>query len=169
MKFYSIIILVIFSSCATPANLSVNKTTKFNSTNTITVISRDKYDPVDISGKLENMLLNRGFSVVSEEVALEKAKTNSVIHDGKFSSESYSAIELKSVYALKYKYTYAHVKQEMGIKNKDIILEMSGNIVDLADGGKLVATFTYSHGLQSYNKTKGVNDLLEALLVKLLN
>lgn len=166
----NLLFLLFTSSLFSQEKLSVNKSIKFNKKNTITVISRDKFDPLDVTGKLENLLLGKEFDVVSEDVAISKSKRNVTKNSNGSTEESFNSIDVKSVYVFKYKYAATTIPPRwMWQKEKYIITEMSGNIVDLANDGKLVATFTYSNKSTSYSKAKEVEVVLESLLEKLLN
>lgn len=114
--------LSLLVGCGT-VNVAMKPQTTFTKNSTVTVVVQSA-DQLGVQGKLEHLLLERGFEIVSEAVAQEKVKLQSeadadiaakstTIHDeaaaaviGKSRSEqSLSKVtEVKSAYILRFRY-----------------------------------------------------------------
>lgn len=120
--------------------ISVTKTGVFDPTSTITVVSSGR-DPEGVTGKLEGILLSRGFKVVSESVAENLAKTNGQIeinqNDISYNQTKQNIKLIKSVYALKYQYDYI-----IGI-GSNYFKYFNASIIDLSTG-QLCASIRHS-------------------------
>ena len=110
------------------------------STSTITVVSNSR-DPEGVTGKLEGILLSRGFKVVSESVAKNLAASSGSI-DIKSDNITYNQTRgnikvIKSVYALKYQYDYV-----IGL-GSNFFKFFNASIIDLSTG-EICATIRHS-------------------------
>jgi len=126
-------------------------------------------DRLQLRSKIENVLLGKGFEVISKDVAIEKSKRVKNASEDRTSSkeESYKSIDVKSVYLLKFTYTYQQApKTVWQQKTKYVLEELNGSITDLADGGKLVASYSYKRGTKT---DKEPEDVIEELISRLLN
>jgi len=121
ISFYFTIILLL-TACGT-VSVAVKPNTSFSKKGTITVVV-ERSDPLGVQGKLEHLLLERGFEIVSQAVAEEKVKLQSeseggLLARGSASSGDYVAgaisksrseqalskvRELKSTYIIRFKY-----------------------------------------------------------------
>jgi hypothetical protein len=133
-RFHILVFAIFVSGCAAPiVSITEHQKANFNTNDTITVICKT-YDPMSIQGELEHLLLARGYDVVSEEVAVWKAKSdinmnygNNKIQGG---IESYNTTELGSVYAL----TFSYSDVWHGLLFGNQIKKLYGSLIDLRTG-----------------------------------
>ena len=146
-KFLSIILLFI---CTASSGQSLKKlivfcTDSFDPRATVTV-EAIKNDPVLAADILKNKLVMNGFKVISERVAKEKVEISNkeTISDTIFNQDISvgRTTYLKSVYLVTLNYNY---RSDTGCGGK-VMSEMSGQIVDLANDGEIVATFSFKQG-----------------------
>jgi len=91
-------------------------------------------DPLQLQGELEHLLLAKGYDVVSEEVAVWKAKSDIVMNydNDKVQGgiESYNITELRSVYAL----TIGYVRNYRNWGPSHEIQKLYGSLLNLRTG-----------------------------------
>jgi len=103
----SLAAIILLAGCSS-VSVVEQKKANFNINDTVTVISKGN-DPLNLQGELEHILLSRGYDVVSQDVAVQKAKL--VINmdynnnKAKGGAEVYNTTELKSVYSLSFSYS----------------------------------------------------------------
>jgi hypothetical protein len=124
------------------------------------------YDPVIATGSLKNALVMNNFKVISERVAKEKLELNnnvqitdsSLVQDLSINKTTY----LKSIYVVTLNYQY---RADTGCGGT-VMSNMSGQIVDLASDGQIVATFSFKQGAF---EGKCTSDVMNALAKKLMD
>jgi hypothetical protein len=119
-----------------------------------------RYDPCLAADALKNQLVTNGFKVISERVAKEKLEISSkgTTSDSTF-DQNISAgrtTYLKSVYVITLNY---NSRGDTGCGGT-VISDLSGQIVDLANDGEIVATFTFKQGAL---EGKCASTIMEAL------
>lgn len=156
------IVAIFVSGCAATISVKEHQKARFNRDDTVTVMCRT-LDPMGFTGELEHLLLSRGFDVVSQEVAIRKAKLNiDVNYDNQRTQgevESYNTTELRSVYSL----TFSYSTRFDGVFSERKIIKLYGSLIDLRTG-KIVKSLKIDRGPLS---SKGNSDLLEKLVDKL--
>ncbi|MDD5217728.1 MAG: hypothetical protein PHN49_02930 [Candidatus Omnitrophica bacterium] len=132
---------------------------KFDKIDTVTVISTG-VDNLGLQGELEYILLSRGYDVVSQEVASQKAKldvdvdySNNKVKGG---AEVYKATEVKSVYVL----SFAYSSRFDGQFREEKINKLYGSLIDLRTG-KIVKSLKIERSIWAL---KGNTAFLEALV-----
>lgn len=125
--------------------LNVFVTDFFDVRSSITVKALEK-DPLISTDALKNALVMNNFKVISETVAQEKIELNNKgsVNDSTFNQDiSLSKTNyLKSIYVVTLNYQY---RADTGCGGA-VISNLSGQIVDLANDGQIVATFTFTQG-----------------------
>lgn len=123
--------------------LKVFTTETFDPRASITVESKP-YDPLRATDVLKNSLVMSGFKVISERVAKEKyeIKNKGNLNDTSFNQDISAGrtTYIKSVYLITFSYNY---RLDMGCGGQ-VISDLNGQIVDLANDGEIVATFSFS-------------------------
>jgi hypothetical protein len=142
------IVLLLF--CTTSFGQSLKKlkvfcTDNFEPRASITVEAL-RYDPVLAADALKNNLVMNGFKVISERVAKEEVE---ISNKGTTSDTTFyqdisagKTIYLKSVYVITLNYNF---RADTGC-DRTVMSDMSGQIVDLANYGEIVATFSFKQG-----------------------
>lgn len=164
MTFVGFTLLIMQSINAQDYNkLNVFVTDFFDSRASITVEALN-YDPVLATDALKNALVMNGFKVISERVAKEKIELN---NKGQVTDTSFNqdisigkTTYLKSVYVVTLNYQY---REDMGCGGS-VMSNLSGQIVDLANDGQIVATFSFKQGAF---EGKCTSDIMNALSKKL--
>ena len=112
-------------------------TDSFNTKAPMTV-TRLSYDPLLVVDALKNNLVETGFKVLSEKMARERIElsNNGKTTDSTFSQEISlgKTTYIKSVYAVTLSYN---------VNNDNALIDLQGQIVDLASDGEIVATFSF--------------------------
>ena len=125
--------------------LSVFKTDFFDSRASITVEALN-YDPVLAVDALKNALVMNSFKVISERVAKERVEINNKIETTENSvNQDISAGKTKymnSVYVVTLNYKS---RADTGCGGQ-VMSNLLGQIIDLANDGQIVATFTFRQG-----------------------
>ena len=125
--------------------LKIYCTDDFDPQISITVESL-KFDPCIATDALKNNLVMNGFKVISERVAKEKLEINNKINnsDSSYNQNITSGVTkyVKSVYVITLNYDY---RADTGCGGR-VISDLSGQVVDLANDGQIVATFSFSQG-----------------------
>ncbi len=124
-------------------NLKVYCTDNFNPKASITVQPANP-DYIGITDALKNNLVMNGFKVISEQVARERVELSNkrqtsdttVNQDISLGKTTY----LKSVYVITF--SYNSFENASGT----YLTGINGQVVDLANDGEIVATFSYHHG-----------------------
>ena len=112
LAFHLLVFAVLVSGCAPPVISVPEHQRAYFSKNATVTVTMDKpfHDPLGFQGEFEHHLLAKGYNVVSEAVAVRKAKfdTNMDYNNNRAQggSESYNVRELMSVYLLTLKYDY---------------------------------------------------------------
>lgn len=165
------VLLLLLSACGT-VSVALKPDTSFTKKGTITVVAENQ-DTIGIQGKLEHLLLERGFEVVSQAVAEEKIKlqseaesallakgvSNSNEYDAKVieksrSEQSLSRVrELKSAYILRFRCSYYYDLFYYAFRT------FNATVVDLRTG-KVVASANFSGD-------RSVNSVLKEFMDKL--
>ncbi len=158
-RFHLLVFAIFVSGCSSVVSVTEHQKASFNINDTVTVICKTG-DPLVLSGELEHLLLARGYDVVSQEVAVRKAKSdidmnynNSRAQGG---IESYNATELGSIYALTFSYSYVWD----GIFRDPKITKLYGSLIDLRTG-KVVKSLKINRSRWSL---KGNSAFLEKLV-----
>lgn len=148
MRILILILTTIFCTSLYGQNLKKLKvfcTDNFDPRASITV-EAVRYDPCLATDALKNNLVMSGFKVISERVAKEKVEiTNKgTTTDTSFNQEvtGGKTTYLKSVYVVTLNYNY---RADTGCGGT-VISDLSGQIVDLANDGEIVATFSFKQG-----------------------
>lgn len=142
MKTFFITLIILVTSLISQAQslrrVKVFCTENFNSKVSITV-TRISNDPLLVVDALKNNLVEMGFKVISEKVAKERIE---LVNKGEFSDSTYKqdislgkATYVKSVYVVTLTYNW---------NAYDALIDLQGQIVDLASDGEIVATFSFS-------------------------
>jgi len=142
-------------------NLKVFCTDSFNPKASIMVQSANS-DYIGITDALKNNLVMNSFKVISEAVAKErielsnKKQTTDTTVNQEISLGRTTYV--KSVYVITFSYDY--FQNTSGT----YLTALNGQVVDLANDGEIVATFSYHHG-PAFAKTpsKVITALCEAL------
>ena len=125
--------------------LNVFVTDLFDSRASITVEPKTN-DPLIAADALKNALVMNGFKVISERVAKEKIELSNKgeVTDSTFNQNASvgKTKYLKSVYVINFSYQY---RDDTGCGGS-VISNLSGQIVDLANDGQIVATFSFKQG-----------------------
>ena len=144
-------------------NLKVFCSEKFDSRASITIhaLEEDRCSAVSF---LTNNLVMLGFKVVSESVAKEKVETSNKIQttDSTLVQEISSGKTkyLNSVYLIALSYRPRSEVSCSGIVMKD----MTGQVIDLANDGEIVATFSFKQNMMEAKCTsKVMEELAKAL------
>lgn len=157
------ILLMQFVNAQDYKKLNVFVTDLFDSRASITVEALN-YDPVLATDALKNSLVMNGFKVISERVAKEKIELNNKgqVTDSSFNQDISlgKTTYLKSVYVVTLNYQR---RADTGCGGS-VMSNLSGQIVDLANDGQIVATFTFK---QSSFEGKCTSDVMNALAKKL--
>lgn len=149
---------VFVSGCAGVASVTEHQKVSFNANDTVTVICKN-YDQLQLQGEFEHLLLARGYDVVSEEVAVRKAKSDISMNYGnnniQGAIESYHTTEFRAVYAL----TFGYSLHPSGALTEPRIRKLYGSLIDLRTG-KVVKSLKLSASWS----WKGNSELLEDLV-----
>jgi hypothetical protein len=159
---FAILLLLSFSSFGQSLkNLKVYCTDEFNPKASITV-QRANPDYIGITDVLKNNLVMNGFKVISEAVAKERVELSNkkqtsdttVNQDISLGKTTY----IKSVYVITFSYDYFENASGTYLQG------LNGQVVDLANDGEIVATFSYHHGPAFAKKpSKVIEALCESL------
>ena len=154
-----LVFAIFVSGCAGVASVTEHQKVSFNANDTVTVICKN-YDLLQLQGEIEHLLLARGYDVVSEEVAVRKAKSDINMNYGNNKVqgriESYNTTELGSVYAL----TFSYSSRFDGIFSERKIIKLYGSLIDLRTG-RVVKSLKIDRSALSW---KGNSELLEDLV-----
>lgn len=124
-------------------NLEIFANEAFNAKASITVGSLDNDRALTVFS-LKNALVMNGFKVISEATAQQSVNINNNINKNSSSSSQNISItaqnQVNSIY-------YVTMSYKSTAEEPPLIYELSGQIVDLANNGEIVATFQFS---QSY-------------------
>lgn len=157
------ILLIQFVNAQNYKKLNVFVTDFFDARASITVEALN-YDPVLATDALKNALVMNGFKVISERVAKEKIELNNKgqVTDTTFNQDISlgKTTYLKSIYVVTLNYQR---RADTGCGGS-VMSNLSGQIVDLANDGQIVATFTFKQG--SF-EGKCTSDVMNALAKKL--
>ncbi len=161
--FFAILLLISISSVAQSfKDLKVYCTDNFDPTTSITVRPPQK-DGLVLADALKNGLVTNGFKVISETVAKElvefvnKKHTTDTTSNQEISAGKTTYI--KSVYVITFNYNYTEYTNHPHVN-----LNFSGQVVDLANDGVIVATFSF---LKNMFATKKLPTLIDALAIAL--
>lgn len=166
VKIISILTIISFTlqifGCAGAVNVTVKPDTYFSTNSTITVVSNG-YDPLGVQGKIEHLLMNHGFEVVSEAVASDKIRYEDKIKNSTSGqSEAEASLErvkeVRSAFILQFTYSY-----RADIPHGNVFNNFAASIVDL-DSGKIVVSADFSQGDFG---SKSVSSVLEEFVTKL--
>ena len=123
-----------------------------------------KYDPVLAADALKNSLVMNSFKVISERVAKEKVELN---NQGQSTDTTFNqdisvgkTTYINSVYVITLNYNY---RSDTGCGGR-VMSNLSGQIIDLANDGQIVATFSFKQGVF---EGKCTEDIMMALAKKL--
>lgn len=147
-------------------NLKVYIAPDFNSKSSITVEGLTN-DDEGVGNTLRTALLMGGFKVISERVAKEKLelKNNGKVDSSEFKQEV--SVErttyINSVYVISMQYSTIAV---LGCGNGVGLANISGQIIDLLNGGNIVATFTYKMSMLNSQCADSVMESLVDILKK---
>lgn len=123
-----------------------------------------RHDPVLAADALKNNLVMNGFKVISERVAKEKIEISNkgTTSDTAFNQDISAGRTkyLKSVYVVTLNYNY---RADTGCGGT-VMSNMSGQIVDLANDGEIVATFSFKQGAFEGKCTSTVMEALAKAL-----
>lgn len=157
-RFYLLVFAIFVSGCAGVASVTEHQKVNFNANDTVTVICKSN-DWLQLQGELEHLLLARGYDVVSEEVAVWKAKSDIDVNYGSNKVqgriESYNTTELRSVYAL----TFSYSLHPGSALTEPRIRKLYGSLINLRTG-KVVKSLKLSASWS----WKGNSELLEELV-----
>ena len=160
--FHLLVFAIFVSGCSSVVSVTEHQKAYFNKNATVTVICKS-WDGLGLSGELEHLLLARGYDVVSEEVAVRKAKFNTYLDYNnnrlQGSSESYNIKELRSVYSL----TFSYNTRYDGVFSEAKITKLYGSLIDLRTG-KIVKSLKINRSIWSW---KGNCFYLEKLVDKM--
>ncbi|SRR5260221_1086530 len=155
--------LVLSAHCQDYKKLNVFVTEYFDIRTSITVEALNR-DPLIATDALKNALVMNGFKVISERVAKEKSELSNKgqVTDSTFNQDISVAktTYLKSVYVITMNYQY---RADTGCGGS-VMSNLSGQVVDLANDGQIVATFSFKQGAF---EGKCTNDIMNALAKKL--
>ena len=120
------------------------------------------YGELKVGGALENALFEAGFNVVSSLVAYSEAKTSIEYFSNKIEISSSSPKKYyKSVYLVDF--------DEPSITtggSKEWFNELNGRIIDLVNGNRLIATFSFKNDDKPVEVSKACNEIAMALYKK---
>lgn len=147
-------------------NLKVFCTENFDPRASITVEGLQN-DPVLAADALKNSLVMNGFKVISERVAKEKLEINNkgTTTESNFNQDisASQTTYMKSVYVVTLNYNY---RDDTGCGGR-VMSNLSGQIIDLANDGQIVATFSFKQGSLAGKCTSTImEDLAKALKAK---
>ena len=158
-RFHLLVFAIFVSGCSSVVSVTEHQKVNFNANDTVTVICKTN-DHLQLQGELEHLLLARGYDVVSEEVAVWKAKSDISMNYGNNKVqgriESYNTTELGSVYAL----TFSYSSGFDGIFRESKIIKLYGSLIDLRTG-KVVKSLKIDRSAWS---SKGNSAFLEELV-----
>lgn len=151
------------SNSQTFKKLKVFTTDSFNAKASITVMALENDNLIAV-GLLKNALVTYGFKVISEKVAQDKIEINkkkqqtdtTSIEEATLSRTTY----INSIYAITINY---QARTDTGCGGY-VMSNMTGQIVDLANEGEIVATFSFEQGNL---EGKCTSDVMNALALKL--
>jgi hypothetical protein len=150
---------IFVSGCSFIVSVTEHQKANFNINDTVTVICKTG-DPLVLSGELEHLLVSRGYDVVSQEVAVRKAKSDIDMNYGnnkvQGGIESYDTTELRSVYSL----TFSYSSTLGGLFSNPKIEKLYGSLIDLRTG-RVVKSLKIHRGPLSL---KDNSELLEKLV-----
>lgn len=147
-------------------NLKVYVSSDFNPKSSITVEGLSN-DAEGVGNTLRTALLMGGFKVISERVAQEKLelKNKGQIDSSEFKQEI--SVEkttyINSVYVISMQYSTVAV---LGCGNGVGLANISGQIIDLLNGGNIVSTFTYKMSMLNSQCPSTVMESLVDILKK---
>ena len=148
MRHFLLILLIFVCSSSFAQSLKKLKvfcTDKFDPRASITV-EEMRNDPCLAADALKNNLVINGFKVISERVAKEKVEISNKANtsDTTFNQDisTSKTTYLKSVYVITLNYNY---RPDTGCGGT-VMSQLSGQIVDLANDGEIVATFSFRQG-----------------------
>lgn len=166
MKNILSILLILICTISNGQNLRKLKvfcTDNFDPRASITVESAP-YDPLRATDVLKNNLVMNGFKVISEKVAKEKfvIKNKVITNDTSFNQDISAGrtTYIKSVYVITFTYNY---RLDMGCGGQ-VISDLNGQIVDLANDGEIVATFSFSQNSFEGKCTSTIMDAIAKTL-----
>lgn len=143
--------------------LNVFVTDFFDARASITVEDLNN-DPLIATDALKNALVMNGFKVISERVARDKTELSNKgqVTDTTFNQDISvgRTTYLNSVYVVTLNYQY---RADTGCGGS-VMSNLSGQVVDLANDGQIVATFTFK---QNGFEGKCTSDVMNALAKKL--
>ena len=158
-RFHLLVFAIFVSGCSGVVSVTEHQKANFNINDTVTVICKTN-DWLSLQGELEHLLLARGYDVVSQEVAVRKAKSdidmNYNNNKAQGGVESYNTMELRSVYSL----TFSYSSTLGGIFSDPKITKLYGSLIDLRTG-KVVKSLKIHRSRWSL---KGNSALLEDLV-----
>ena len=148
--------------------VSVKPNTSFTPKSTITVVCQHYswgryHDPLKVQGRLERLLMSRGYEVVSSAVASDKIKYEDKIRRNDNGREAEASLErvreFRSIYVLRFDYdSYAL---------KECFEHFTASVVDLRTG-EVVASADYSpHTGDPMFGCKSTSSVLEEFVNKL--
>jgi hypothetical protein len=160
---FSILLLISISSFGQSfKDLKVYCTDAFDPKVSITV-RPPQSDGLDLAGALKNSLVTNDFKVISETVAKEqielvnKKQTSDTTSNQEISAGKTTYI--KSVYLITFNYKYDEYTY-----HPHVDLNLSGQVVDLANDGAIVATFSFRKNMFA---TKKISALMENIALAL--
>lgn len=146
-------------------NLNVFVTDFFDVRSSITGESLNN-DPLLVADALKNALVINSFRVISERVAREKTELN---NRGQVTDTTYNqdisigtTTYINSVYVVTLKYQY---RSDTGCGGS-VMSNLSGQVIDLANDGQIVATFSFKQGSFGGKCTEDVMNALASTLKK---
>lgn len=163
--------ILLFFLCLAPIlasaqlkKLKVHVTENFQPSASITV--EQAYDPLMVSQTLTNSLVSNGFKVLSYRTAQERAEK---INKGEITDSSWmvstskgKTTYIKAVYVITISYQY---RSDTGCGG-NVVSNLSGQVVDLANDGEIVATFSFSQGMLEGKCISKITDALAEALSK---
>ena len=157
--FHFLLFPIFVFGCASVVSVNEHQKANFNINDTVTVICKTN-DWLNLQGELEHLLLARGYDVVSQEVAVQKAKSGIDVNysDNKVQGEieSYNTTELRSIYSL----TFSYSSTLGGLFSNPKIEKLYGSLIDLRTG-KVVKSLKIDRSAWSF---KGNSAFLEELV-----
>lgn len=122
-------------------------------------------DDLALADALKNSLVVNGFKVISEAVAREQIEiSNNKVNTDQTQNQEIKAgrsTYIKSVYLITFTYTYSEYMYHPNVR-----LKLNGQIVDLANDGLIVATFSFQKNTLATNNTRKVMDAIAIALSK---
>jgi hypothetical protein len=163
MTIMSVIMIVFSVQAQDYKKMNVFVTEFFDARASITVEALN-YDPLIATDALKNALVINGFKVISERVAKEKVELNNKgqVTDSTFNQDISigKTTYLKSVNVVTLNY---QDRADTGCGGA-VMSNLSGQIVDLANDGLIVATFSFKQG---NFEGKCTSDVMNSLAKKL--